>query len=274
MLDSLDGILELDVGALELRGILGLLGNLGLLLGALELRAGVRELERSVLNRRLRRVQLVDGVEQLLPGGGEPGQVRRGVVAKLLELRGGFGVAGLGGLGALASLARSLARGLHGDFGHLRRGLLRRGVLLALAHAGGEVLGLRAELNLLRAEELVLRTRLVQGLGGGVELTAERRGFEVRPRNLLGCFFNRGVSSSNLFGEPSAGVGRGRLGVRGVALRRLQGGAQCFLHDVGLGLAGVVRSLRGCLRPDEFVGFRLGGFQPGSKNFHRVGLSL
>ena len=93
MLDSLDGILELDVGALELRGILGLLGNLGLLLGTLELRAGVRELERSVLNRRLRRVQLVDGVEQLLPGGGEPGQVRRGVVAKLLELRGGFGVA-------------------------------------------------------------------------------------------------------------------------------------------------------------------------------------
>ena len=133
---------------------------------------------------------------------------------------------------------------------------------------------MRAELNLLRAEELVLRPRLVQGLGGGVELTAERRGFEVRLRNLLGCFFNRGVSSSNFFGEPSAGVGRGRLGVRGVALRRLQGGAQGFLHDVGLGLAGVVRSLRGCLRADEFVGFRLRGFKPGSKNLHRVCLSL
>ena len=290
VLDGLDGILQLHVRATELLLILGSLRELGSLLRPLELRAGVRKLERSVLHRRLRGVELVDGVEQLLAGGGEPREIRGGVVAESLELRRRFGVPRLGGVGAAARVARSLARGLHGSLGHVGVGDLLLGELgevpLALAHALGEILGARAELNLLRAQQLVLGPGLVEGLGGGVELASERGGFEMRLGELVGRlgelvgrlgelvgrYLFRRFASSELLREPSAGVLRLGLGVGGVALRGLEGEPQRLLHRGGLGLAAVVLGLGGGFRSDELIRSRLRLFEPAPQRLDGVAL--
>ena len=245
----------------------------------------MRKLERSVLHCRLRGVELVDGVEQFLTGGGEPREIGGGVVSKFLELSRGFGVSRLGGVGAASRVARSLARGLHGSLGHLGVGNLVLGelgeVLLALAHAFGEVLGASAKFNLLRSQQLVLGPGLVEGLGGGVELASERGGFEMRLGELIGrlgelfrhSLFRR-VASSELLGESSAGVLRLGLGVGGVALRGLEGGPQRLLHRGGLGLAAVVLGLGGGFRSDELVGSSLRLFEPAPQRLDGVGLAL
>ena len=290
VLDGLDGILQLHVRATELLLILRSLRQLGSLLRPLELRAGVRKLERSVLHCRLRGVELVDGVEQFLTGGGEPREIGGGVVSKFLELSRGFGVSRLGGVGAASRVARSLARGLHGSLGHLGVGNLVLGelgeVLLALAHAFGEVLGASAKFNLLRSQQLVLGPGLVEGLGGGVELASERGGFEMRLGELVrrlgelvgrlgelvGRFLFRRFASSELLREPSAGVLRLGLGVGGVALRGLEGEPQRLLHRGGLGLAAVVLGLGGGFRSDELIRSRLRLFEPAPQRLDGVAL--